>query len=180
MLKRTMVIAVAAVAALVVLGAAPVGAQQYPPANNFVTVDDVTPHPCQSVTITAGTYTTGSTVDFSLDSGATSLGSAAADASGVATLTAAIPEGTQSGSHKVTASGTTATGPLTQSITVDVSGSCAGAAATPVTTAGASGRLPKTGSNSTMPLARAAALLMAVGGMLLLATRRRRAEARAH
>ncbi len=178
MLRRMMVIA-AATAAVLVVGAAPVGAQQYPPSNNSVTVDDVTPHPCQSVTITAGTYSAGSTVEFTLASTPTSLGSATADANGVATLTAAIPDGTEPGDHTITASGTSDAGPLSQTVTVDVSGNCAGEVTT-LTPAGASGPLPKTGSNSTMPLARAAALLMAVGGVLLLATRRRRAEARAH
>lgn len=178
MLRRMLVIA-AATAAVLVVGAAPVGAQQYPPPNNTVTVDDVTPQPCQSVTVTAGTYSPGSTVEFTLASAPASLGSATADDGGVATLTAAIPDGTKAGEHTITASGANDDGPLSQSITVDVVGSCAGQATTPTTVA-ASGPLPKTGSNSTMPLARAAALLMAVGGVLLLATRRRRSEARAH
>ena len=178
MLRRILVIA-AATAAVLVVGAAPVGAQQYPPPNNSVTVDDVTPHPCQSVTVTAGTFTAGSTVEFTLASTPTSLGSATANDSGIATVTAAIPEGTKPGDHTITATGTGAAGPLSQSITVDVVGSCAGEATTP-TTAGAGAPLPKTGSNSTMPLARAAALLLAVGGVLLLATRRRRTGARAH
>lgn len=177
MLRRMLVIA-AATAALVV-GAAPAGAQQYPPSNNSVTIDDVTPHPCQAVTITAATYSPGSTVEFTLASTLTALGSATADANGVATLTAAIPDGTEPGDHTITATGTSENGPLSQSITVDVVGNCAGEA-TKTTTADATGALPKTGSNSTMPLARTAALLMAVGGVLLLATRRRRAEARAH
>ncbi len=177
MLRRMVVIAAASAAVLVVC-AAPVGAQQYPPTNNSVTVDDVTPQPCQSVTVTASTYTAGSAVDFTLASTPTSLGSATADDSGVATLTAAIPEGTEPGDHTITASGPSDGGSLSQAITVNVVGSCAGEATTPTTVA-ASGPLPKTGSNSTMPLARAAALLMAVGGVLLLATRRRRAVARA-
>ena len=73
MLRRMVVIAAASAAALIVV-AAPVGAQQYPPTNNSVTVDDVTPQPCQSVTVTASTYTAGSAVGFTLASTPTSLG----------------------------------------------------------------------------------------------------------
>lgn len=178
MLRRMVVIATAAAAALVV-GAGPVGAQQYPPANNFVNVDDVSPHPCQVVTITAGTYDAGSTVDFTMTD-SVHLGTATADESGVATLSAEIPDGTEAGEHTVTVTGTSDGRPLSQTITLDVSGTCAGEAATPTTITGGAGDLPKTGDDSAMPLARAAALLLAVGGVLLLATRRRRAEARAH
>jgi LPXTG-motif cell wall-anchored protein len=179
MLRRMVVIATAAAAALVV-GASSAGAQQYPPANNFVNVDDVSPHPCQVVTITAGTYDAGSSVDFAMTSASVHLGTATADESGVATLSAEIPDGTEAGEQTVTVSGTSDGRPLSQSITLDVSGTCAGEAATPTTVGAGASDLPKTGDDSTMPLARAAALLLAVGGVLLLATRRRRAEARAH
>jgi LPXTG-motif cell wall-anchored protein len=177
MLRRIAVIAAATAAALVV-GAAPVGAQQYPPSNNFLTIDDSTPTPGQGVTIGSGTYVPGSTVVISLATVPVTLGSPTAADNGEVSLQTTIPADTELGTHTITASGTTEDGPITQSITITV----VGAEGTVAPVAGVTedgGNLPKTGSNSTMPLVRAAALLLAVGGMLLLATRRRRAVAAA-
>jgi LPXTG-motif cell wall-anchored protein len=175
MLRRMMMIAAAGAAALVV-GAAPVGAQQYPPAPNFLTIDDSTPTPGQTVTIESGVYIPGSTVEVVLTSVPVTLGTASAADNGEVSLQATIPADAAPGTHTITASGTTEGGPIVQSITITVVGA-EGLVGAPQTDAG--GALPKTGSNSTMPLVRAAALLLAVGSMLLLATRRRRATAQA-
>lgn len=185
MLKRSMLIAAAMAAALVV-GAAPAGAQEYPPANDYLTIDDVTPTPGQTVTITSGTYVEGGTVTVTITSEPTQLGVATVDANGAVTLKAAIPAALELGTHTITAAGTSPDGPLSQSITITVvaageaGGSTIEAGAATEGGGAAGGSLPQTGSNSTMPLARAAALLLAIGGVLTLATRRRRAMARAH
>lgn len=183
MFERTILVAAAMVAALVV-GAAPAGAQQYPPADDFLTVDDVTPTPGQAVTLTSGTYVEGAPVTLSIASVPSRLGTATADAAGAVSLSGVVPAEIELGAHTITATGTAPGGPLTQSITITVvapGGTAGGTAGGTIEEGGtAGGNLPKTGSDSTMPLVRVAALLLAVGGVLLLATRRRRAVARAH
>lgn len=174
MLKRTMLVAVA-VSATLVLGAATAGAQVYPPPANFCTISDTTPTPGQTVTISCGTYLAGATVTFTFLSTPVVLGTVTADANGVATLTTAIPSDATLGDHTITVTGESAAGPLTQTIPLTVVSAGAGAGAGGVATG--AGGLPRTGTDSSLPLARTAALLIAVGGVLVLAARRRRAEA---
>jgi LPXTG-motif cell wall-anchored protein len=174
MLKRTMLAALAVTAALT-LGAAAAGAQ-YPPPPNFCTVSDTTPTPGQSITLTCGTYVAGSTVTFTFFSAPVTLGSATADANGVVTATVTIPADATLGEHTITATGPAAAGgTLTNSVGITVVGAGQAGAGTfvPGTFTGA---LPRTGNDSSLPLARAGALLLAVGGVLVLAARRRRAE----
>src|ERR687898_169530 len=78
----------AAVIALV-LAAAPAAAQQYPPAENSLIISDTTPTPGQTISIQAKTFTADSEVTVTLDSA--HLGTATADAGGVAGLSATIP-----------------------------------------------------------------------------------------
>jgi len=167
MIRRSLVV-VGLIAALVAT-AAPAGAQQYPPAANFLAVSDTTLFPGQTFTITTGTYLSGATVTITLFSDPTTLGSAVANAVGVASMQATIPTDTPLGTHVIQASGESASGPLTQSVTVTV---------VPAAQAGAgaavSGALPRTGSSGTIPLTRVAAVLIAAGGALVFGARRRR------
>ena len=106
------------------------------------------------------------------------LGTAVADADGQVSLTAEVPSYASLGAHTITASGAAAVGgTLTQTIHLTVVGAGSADAGTRVPGT-VSGTLPTTGSNNSMPLARAGALLLAVGGVAVLVTRRRRAEAR--
>lgn len=177
MLKRMMV--VTAVASLTLLaGSVRADAQQYPPAASFCTISDTTPTPGQSVTITCGGYAAGAEVTFTFFSAPVVLGTAVADADGQVSLTAEIPSYASLGAHTITASGAAAVGgTLTQTIHLTVVGAGSADAGTRVPGT-VSGTLPTTGSNNSMPLARAGALLLAVGGVAVLVTRRRRAEAR--
>jgi LPXTG-motif cell wall-anchored protein len=152
--------------ALMALGftASVAGAQPYPPAANSITIDDSSTAPGQKVTLVAKTFAPGATVTFTLFSAPVVLGTATADASGVATLVATIPAGAAVGTHTVEASGNNAAGaPLVVSLTLTV----AAAAAAP---------LPTTGSNSTLPLAQLGLGVLAVGGLLVLVAKRRRNE----
>ena len=116
MFRRLVVIAAASTAALVV-GATPVGAQDYPPPNNFLTIDDTTPTPGQAVTIGSGTYVEGAPVTVTLESAPVSLGAPNAGSDGTISLDTAIPADTTLGEHTITATGESPSGPLTQSIT---------------------------------------------------------------
>jgi LPXTG-motif cell wall-anchored protein len=165
MIRRSLVV-VGLFVALVVI-AAPAGAQQYPPAANFLAVSDTTVVPGQTITITTGTYLSGSTVTFTFFSDPTTLGSAVANAVGVASAQATVPADAPLGTHTIQASGESADGPLVQTVSVTVVPAAqAGAAVT--------GALPRTGSNGTIPLTRVAAVLVAGGGALVFAARRRR------
>jgi hypothetical protein len=144
-------------------------AQDYPPQGNDVAVSDGSVEGGQSITVSAQIFQPGTPVSFTLFSAPVVLGTATADANGVATLTATIPAGVAPGTHTIEASGTGANGqPLTvtQSITVaDAS-------------TGAGSNLPSTGSSSTIPMSRVALAGIAGGGLLVLLANRRRTSAK--
>lgn len=177
MIKRALIVAVSVVALFAL--AAPAWGQQYPPGSFFVTVSDTTVVPGQTITITAGTFGSGTTVSVAFFSQPVNLGSATAGANGTASLSATIPADATTGAHTITATGTGADGaPVSVSTTVTVvEEGAAGAGAAGA--GGAAGDLPRTGDDSSLPLARIAAALVAVGGGLLFVTRRRRAAAAA-
>jgi LPXTG-motif cell wall-anchored protein len=177
MLKRMAVLA-AALVGLAGLAASPAAAQQYPPEENLITVSDTTPCPGGAVSITAKTFTPGSTVDVKLDG--TALATATADGAGVITLDATVPETTTNGSHTITATGPGSdNAPLDLTATIDVT-SCEQTTTTTVAAGGGGGNLPRTGSDSTMNLVRVGLGLAALGGVLLaVATKRRRRSAHA-
>lgn len=176
MLKR-IVIAIVTAVGLVAAGglASPAGAQQYPPATSFCTVSSTTVSPGQSISISCGGYLGGATVTFTFFSAPVDLGSATADGSGVVTADVTIPQSAAAGEHAITAVGESATGTLTNSVTLTVAGAGAGDAG-----AGAAGDLPRTGDDTSIPLARLAVVLVAAGGALLFFTRRRRASQAVH
>ncbi len=130
-----------------------------------IVVSDASVTAGQTVTATAEVFEPGSTVTFTftLSSGAVVLGTAVADASGVATLTFVVPSTATAGTHTVEASGTGADGlPLTVLTTVEVAG------------AAAAGGLPTTGSSNTMSLTQAALAALVGGGLLVLIANKRR------
>jgi LPXTG cell wall anchor motif len=188
MLKRTMLVAAAMTVALA-LGAATAGAQVYPTPTLFATISDTTPTPGETVTITAGGYVPGTTVTVTLEPEGTVLGTAVADADGNVTLTVTIPADLSLGDHAVAVTGETTAGVVTQAIPITVVSPSAADGGTQVPgTAGGfvpgavggadvtvTGGLPRTGSDNSMPLARAAALLVAIGGVMVLTARSRRA-----
>lgn len=172
MIKRAATIVISLVALLAL--AAPAHGQQYPPGPFGVFVSDTTVFPGQTITITAGVFAPGSTVTDTFFSQPVELGTATANADGVATLEGTIPLNATPGTHTITASGVAADGsPLEVSTTVTVLDDDDGVEA-PGGAGAAGGGLPITGSES-LPIARIGAALLAVGGGLLFITRRRRA-----
>lgn len=164
MLKRLALVATG----LLLFAAAPAAAQQYPPAEDTLTLSDSTVTVGQEVTASASTFEPGSSVAFEINP---PLGSATADVNGVATLTFTVPD-LAPGDHTVTASGTGTDGaPLTVSATLTIVGESAGAGGA------GGGPLPATGNDSSVPLARIGAVLLAGGALAVLAARKRRSTA---
>ncbi len=171
---------VAATLALVAL-AAPAAAQQYPPAVNSFTVSDTTPTPGQTITADARTFASGSTVTMDLSDGApatispsaaATLATATADGSGVVTTDVTIPADTALGAHTLTASGEAPDGSplsLTVSLNVVPADGTGGGAAT--------GDLPRTGDDSSIPLAKLGLALAALGGVITAVAAKRRKAA---
>ncbi len=169
MVKRVVV----AAAVVLVFLAAPAAAQQYPPAANSLTVSDTTPTPGQTIDIVAQTFVAGSDVTVTLNPESVLLGTTAADAAGVASMSATIPASTSLGAHTIVAQGTAADDtPLTLTVSINV-------VAADGTSAGADGgALPRTGDDSSLPLARIGLALAAVGGVVTaVAAKRRNAAA---
>jgi hypothetical protein len=159
------------VAAAVTLGllAAPAAAQQYPPAQNSLTVSDTTPTPGQTIDITAQTFVSGSTVTLTLDSGPVVLGTPTSDPSGVARQSATIPASTPLGAHTIVAQGTASDDtPLTLTVSINV------VAADGSGGSGTSGGLPRTGDDTSLPLARIGLALAAAGGVITAVAAKRR------
>lgn len=138
--------------ALVVLAPA-AHAQNYGAAG--ASVSDSTVSSGDTVTVTATGCEPGSTVSFLLDG--SPLGSGVTDADGTASADVVIVA--SDGTHQITNSCNDAV------LTITV-----GAGAAAATGAGA---LPRTGSDSSLPLAKVAVVLIAAGGLLIVATRDR-------
>lgn len=164
----------AAAVMAVLFMAAPAAAQQYPPAVNSLTVSDTTPTPGQTITIEGRTFAGGATVTVTLSSEPVVLGSAAADPSGVVTLQGTIPASTPLGQHTITAVGQAPDGSeLTVSVSINVvaADGADGADDDP-----AGGALPRTGDDSSIPLAKVGIVLAAIGGVITaIAAKRRKA-----
>jgi LPXTG-motif cell wall-anchored protein len=157
MVKRLIIWGALAVLAM----AAPAAAQQYPPAVNSLTINDTTPCPGQVVTIEGRTFAPGGTATVVLSDPVT-LGSATADANGVIALEATIPADTPLGAHTLTATGPAPNGQmlaLSLAIQVPAAGDCGASTA--------AGTLPRTGDDTSLPLAKVGLGLLAAGGIIL-------------
>jgi LPXTG-motif cell wall-anchored protein len=130
-------------------------------------VNDSSVTPGQPVTVSAKVFEPGSTVTFTFFSAPVVVGTAVADAAGVATLTFDVPSTATAGTHTIEASGTGADGlPLTVTTTITVAGAAAG------------GDLPTTGSSNTVSLTQVALTALVGGGFfVLMANKRRSAKA---
>jgi LPXTG-motif cell wall-anchored protein len=135
------------------------------------TVSNPTPTPGGSTSITACCFQPGTTVTFTLDGG-TVVGTAVAGSTGAATATVTIPAGTSVGAHTITAAGSNITDGTPLTVTADLT-VVAGVVVTAAPAA--TGTLPKTGSSfTTLLLTGAGVGLVVVGGLVVLAGRRRR------
>ncbi|CAN5603951.1 hypothetical protein BH20ACT2_BH20ACT2_25010 [soil metagenome] len=177
MLKRLLALGAALV--LAAMGSAAMGtaqAQTYPPADNSLTASDTTLAPGDPITLTASIFQAGSTVTFTLFSTPATLGTATADAGGVATLNGTIPADTTPGGHRIEGTGTGADGqPLKLSLSVTITGAGgSGSGAGSGAGSGSGSGLPRTGSADTVPMTQMALSALAAGGLLVLLANKRR------
>lgn len=150
MIRRMFTLGAMALMAFMVL--APAAQAQYtPPGNPGASVSDSTVSSGDTVTVTASGCEVGSTVDFFLDGNP--LGSGVADANGDASADVVISG--SPGTHTISNSCNDLTVPV-----VIAGGATAGA-------------LPRTGTDSSLPLAKIAAVLIVAGGLLIIAARKR-------
>jgi hypothetical protein len=148
----------------------PARAQQYPPQPASLEASAQAVVPGGPVTFTAEGFGANTTVTFTLFSTPVELGKALANANGVATLTARIPLDTPLGNHTVKATGVDPQGrPLTVSVPLVVASRVENGRAV----------FARTGSSNAAPIARAGVAAVAVGALLALVARKRRAGATA-
>ena len=127
------------------------------------------------LTCSTSGFRPGASVNFTIYSTPTGLGSATADANGRAVLNVTLPSTLEAGDHRLEAVGEAATGGrVTVSTLVSIPSltEVLGAAV------GTGQALPRTGYDAAL-LASAGSALVAVGGMLVFTTRRRRRQAQA-
>lgn len=182
MVKRMAALAGAVAAVAIASMATPAGAQQYPPADNRVTVSAACPEPGDTITVSARTFTPGADVGVTLapqGGDAVGLGNATADGNGVASLDVAVPDVSR-GPATLTASGDSLD--LSASITIcpfdEPAEEDEAAPFGPAPDDQAAGQLPRTGSDLG-PLQLGLALA-ALGGLLMALAAKRRRRAAAH
>ena len=151
MMRRTISWVALAVVALLSLATTASAQSGY---NSGVLGSDTTkPAPGQTITISGSNCPPGGAVDFAVDG--SPAGGTTADGSGNFSGTVKAPS--SPGSHTVTA----ACGAQVLSLEIEVQQPAAAA-------------IPRTGSSSTLPLTSIALALLAVGGLFVLVSRRRR------
>jgi LPXTG-motif cell wall-anchored protein len=169
-LMRILKMVLLTTACLLVL-AAPAGAQTYPGDANL-TCNPPTAEVGETITMVATGYQPGSEVTFTIND--VFVGTAIADADGVATLVTVVPEGTPIGTVPCGSGGIDIEGnTLVLSSTLQI---IAGSAViTPVTPVTPAAPLPVTGSDS-KPLVQVAVAIVALGGLMLLVSRKKSTE----
>jgi LPXTG-motif cell wall-anchored protein len=110
----------------------------------------------------------GSTGEFGVESTYQRLGSFTANSSGAAVASFTVPSNLSNGRHNVVFKGVKNGQPTTVRVPFTVSGTAGAAAAT------RSSQLPRTGADSIAELTAAGITLVAVGGVVVVAARRRR------
>jgi LPXTG-motif cell wall-anchored protein len=169
MIRRLLIVGAVVLTALAF--AAPASAQYGGVGGITVTNGDGTSgascNPGGPLSASAQGFDPGTTVTFTFESDPVVLGTAVADASGAASIQSTWPAAAADGAHSVVASGTGDGVPfsVSSSTTCGVGGSGGGA-------------LPRTGSDSA-PLLQIAIALVAAGGILVLAARKRMASVNA-
>lgn len=162
--RSAQLIAMIAMAVAMILGtSALASAQEYPGGTSF-TANDTNPECGTPVTLTGTGFTPDATVTLTHEG--KSIGTVTADASGNFTFVW-TPDCSLSGNQVVTAND----GTHNMSITLAVRGK--GTPPAPPTTVQPVTPLPRTGSSSTTVLAQVGIALIAAGGLIVLAVRKR-------
>lgn len=166
MIRRLLIVGAVVLTALAF--ASPAGAQ-YEPGVEGITVTNgdgtsgASCNPGGALTASATGFAPGSEVTFTFESDPVVLGTAIAGDDTTASIQSTWPANAADGTHTVTASGTDGTG----AFSVSSSTVCGVSTST--------GALPRTGSDSA-PLFQIAIALVAAGGILVLAARKRMAS----
>ena len=167
MFKRALVFLATVAGAVLVLGAA-ASAQYALPSTLEQTGGGAGCVPGSPVTFTVDGAAPGAEVTFVFESDPVVLGVATADATGAAVLETSWPDTASEGAHTVTAQGLDGDGnalDLAFGATCSVAGEAGAAGA---------GALARTGSDA-LPVTQVAVVLVAIGGLVLLAAHRRAA-----
>jgi LPXTG-motif cell wall-anchored protein len=142
-------------------GQAAAGATQYPVGRGQLGENKNSANQGDSVTVSGCGFKSGSSVSIDLLSTPVHLATVTADANGGINATVTIPKTTPSGQHTLEATGVDPAGkPLVLSASITIGGS---------------GALAKTGTSATAPLTAAGVGLVLIGGVAVMAARRRRA-----
>ena len=130
--------------------------------------------PCAAVTVTLSGFQPSETVTLTLDGTSNVLRTATTDATGALSVSLTLPTGTSLGTHSIVATGASGD---TATTAITVAGSCAVpvAAISPSGLAFSPSGLAFTGADIAA-IVGVGSLALGVGGMLMLATRRRRAS----
>lgn len=161
MTRRIALTFVTGLVALLTLASA-ASAQQYPPASGTLAANKSQARPGESITISGTECPANSTVTVTFDN--TQVGTVQSGADGSFTTSVAVPSGASPGAHTISATCVLGNGTTRrQSVAVEVLG------------AAQAGALPRTGNDLTTPLALGAATLIGLGGIAVIAARRRRA-----
>lgn len=164
------------------------GAQTPSPNSNYqgcqAFLSDVSVRPGQTITISGSGANPGDTVTATIAGSVGTLGTGTGDATGNFSFPGTIPATAAPGAHAVTV----ACGPNGGVANITVTVGTAGSGSGPVTTVGAgagngqgsgsggagNGALPRTGADRLIPLVKLGVVLVAAGGLILAASRRRR------
>lgn len=139
---------------------------QYEGNNTVATVSDTTPAPGEPLTVHFEGFDPNTSVSGQLNSAPVPLGTKTTSATGAVDFTFTVPTTFAPGeTHTVTATGTRGGQPLTLTASFTVAGQAA------------AGAVPTTGSSSSLPLSRVGIALVAVGGIAVYLSRRRRLAA---
>ncbi len=167
---RRILISLACVLAISTLATVPASAQYQP---NFITATPTTVDVGGTVTVTAGYFKPGSSVQITIQTpdGPITLGYLIADPNGVVTGSFPLPPQVHPAPHTISAIGPGMNTPGNLTLTLTIGVSVLGSSAT---TSVSNGSLPITGSGDTRPLAAIGVGLAVIGGLVVLGTRRRR------
>ena len=155
---RSLALLLAVLAAALFVVASPAEAGEYPPPEDCaVAVDDDSPEPGDTITITGESWPAGAEVTVLF--GDDEVGTTTAGEDGTWSFEYTIPADLEEGDYAVSAEGCETGEVLGTTVTVEE-----GAAPADI---------PRTGSNSTEPLVRTGAVLLAAGAVLVYAVRRR-------
>jgi LPXTG-motif cell wall-anchored protein len=158
MVKRSLSMAVVVALAGLFLLAAPASAQYQP--DDEQVLDETLVRPGDPVNVSGRGCPPGYTVTTSFDGEV--VATTTADGNGAYATEFAVPSGASPGTHTIT----TRCGDVVFTSTVTVPGAV-------------SGTLPRTGSDSTVPVVQIGLVLLAAGGLATLVARQRRAKAQA-